>query len=100
MAKAKPVQRGFFRIKDIETGLYYHKRNIMIDKKAGYSADNWTHWTAMGDIWTFRGSCESMLTRLTKTYKDKRDTTAKRVLFGNKETARLIIVECDIVDKS
>lgn len=100
MAKTKPNQRGFFRIKNLETGLYYHKRRVMLDKKAGYDANNWVHWTEMGDIWTFRGSAESMLTRMTKIEKAKRDTTAKRVLFGNKETASIVLVECDIVDKS
>ena len=50
MAKVKVNQRGWFRIKDLETGLYYHKRRIMIDRKGGYSIENWTSWTDMGDV--------------------------------------------------
>lgn len=100
MAKLKKNNHGVFRIKNTDTGLYYHKKWLMIDKAKGYKEGNFTHWSEIGSIWDNRGSVERMLTQLTKVEKKKRDTTAKIVLFGNKETTRLIIVECDIVDKS
>ena len=98
MAK-KNNSKGIFRIKDVDTGLYYHKKWIMIDKKKGYSEGNFTHWDKIGSIWDNRGSAERMLTQITRVKKDKRDTQAKKVLYGNKETASYTIVECDIVDK-
>lgn len=99
MAKVKKSNKGVFRIKDTETNLYYHKRWLMIDKSKGYSKDNFTHWNEVGTIWDNRGAVERMLTQITRTAKDKRDTKAKIVLYGNKEVARYTIVECDIIDR-
>lgn len=103
MAKPpKPKQEGSFRIKDTETGLYWSRNtiygfDILPD---GTKKRNWSHWHKTGSVYLKRGPAEIVVTKLTRTYKDNRDTQAKIILYGNKETARYMVVECDIVDKS
>ena len=71
----------------------------MIDKEKGYAKDNFTHWDTLGDVWHNKGSCERVVTQITRVYKDKRDTEAKKVLFGTKESVKIEVVEATVTDK-
>lgn len=100
--KPKLPQDGSFRIKDYETGLYW-SRNIVTSYEVQPDGTNkrcYSHWSKVGTVYHKRGPAESVVTSLTRTFKSNRDTEAKIILYGNKETARYSVVECDIVDKS
>lgn len=95
---AKKKSKGFFRVKDLATGLYYNKRAIWLyDDNGKYNGH--THWDQYGSIWNSRGPAESQVTALTKTFKHNRDTEAKMILYGSKETYNIRVVEADIQDK-
>lgn len=102
MAKRpKDKQEGAFRIKDLETGLYWSRNTIYGWELLpdGTKKRIWSHWHTTGSVYLKRGPAEIVVTKLTRTYKDKRDTQAKIILYGDEKTARYKVVECDIVDK-
>lgn len=102
MSISSKNRAGVFRIKDTETGLYYSREYIRTEdpKNPGYGNAQFTHWDHIGSIWTNTGAVQRMFTQITRVEKKNRDTKAKVILYGNKEVARYIIVECDIVDKN
>lgn len=107
---AKKAPRGLWRVKDIETGLYYSRKWTQKPKEECTQNELnsiqvqihnvvYLHWNEYGDVWTNKGSAERIVTQLTHTFKHKRDTDAKIVLYGNKDTARIRVVECNVTDK-
>ncbi len=95
---AKKQLKGFYRIKDLSTGLYYNKRSIRINDAQGKYAGS-TNWDNFGSVWDKRGPAESQVTSLTKTFKADRDTEAKMILFGNKKTYNIRVIEALVEDK-
>lgn len=88
-------------MKDLETGLYWNRNSLTIEEiqPDGTKKRSWTRWNNIGTVYNKRGPAESQVTSLTRTFKHKRDTEAKIILYGDAKVARYRVVECDIKDK-
>lgn len=96
---AKKSKKGFWRIIDLETGLYYNRKYVVVNPDAKTYMEQRSRWDDHGDVWKNKGSAESQVTSLTRTFKKDRDTETKIILYGSKETARYRVVEAEIKDK-
>jgi hypothetical protein len=67
--------------------------------KDGTPTTIYSHWNDVGTVYNKRGPAESMVTQLTKTSIEKRDTDAKIILYGNDKVARYRVIECELKDK-
>lgn len=112
-----------YRIKDIETGLYYTGGQAQMVKNPDYDpkaktpswgdpkrpSDVYTGkypwnrsyhimWDRCGKVMTNYAGCEKIISRLSQTSKHMRKTKTQNILFGNQLSNNLKIVRCRIVD--
>ena len=104
-----------YRIKDIDTGLYYNGgtgpllRNELYDPKAIRTKGDWTgkhpwniwyrnYWDNVGKLFTNKRGAELAVSRLSSTSVHMRKDKTKNILYGNQKSNNLKIVRCRIID--